>query len=202
LDYVIEQCGLRTVLSRLIGQLSKGFQQRVGIAQAIVHNPAVVILDEPTIGLDPMQIFEIRGLIRHLGQEHGIILSTHILSEVQAVCSHVQIINQGELILSDTITGLLTHIQTTHLQIGLRRPPDIQELLQISGVKAVESVDESRFRIRYAAENSPAEMLVTQSVAHNWGLYELIPEQRSLEQVFVDLMRIEETEQPELAEKN
>lgn len=202
LDYVIEQCGLKTVLSRLIGQLSKGFQQRIGIAQAIVHNPAVVILDEPTIGLDPIQIFEIRGLIRHLGKEHGIILSTHILSEVQAVCSHVQIINRGGLVLSDTISGLLAHIHTTYLQVGLRRPPETQILLQVPGVEAVEFVEETRFRIQYIADNSPAEMLVAQSVAHDWGLYELIPEQRSLEQVFVDLMQIDETEQPELVEKN
>jgi ABC-2 type transport system ATP-binding protein len=198
IDYVSEQCGLQTVLPRLIGHLSKGFQQRVGIAQAIIHNPAVVILDEPTIGLDPIQIREIRGFIRHLGKEHGIILSTHILSEVQAVCSHVQIINQGELVLSDTITGLLAHMQTIHLQIGLRRPPDSQTLLQIAGVEAVELIDKTRFRIRHIADNSPAEKLVAQSVANNWGLYELIPEQRSLEQIFIDLMNIE-AEQSQLA---
>ena len=94
----IERCGLGEVRQRLIKNLSKGYQQRVGIAQAIIHTPAVVILDEPTVGLDPIQILEIRSLIRELGEDHGIILSTHILPEVQGTCNQVQIIHQGQLV--------------------------------------------------------------------------------------------------------
>jgi ABC-2 type transport system ATP-binding protein len=184
----IEKCGLNSVTHRLIGNLSKGYQQRVGIAQAILHNPSVVILDEPTIGLDPIQIREIRTLLHDLGQEHSVILSTHILPEVQAVCSHVQIINHGHLILNDTIEGLFAQIQNTHFQVGLRRPPDINELDQIQGVESVEAQDDNHFRIQHLAENNPAEALVEQAVAGNWGLYKLIPEQRTLEQVFVELM--------------
>lgn len=101
-----ERCGLRDVGKRLIGNLSKGYRQRVGIAQAILHNPAVVILDEPTVGLDPIQIREIRRLIRELGQEHGIILSTHILPEVQAVCDRVQILNRGKTVFNNTLEGV------------------------------------------------------------------------------------------------
>lgn len=101
-----ERCGLQDVSKRLIGNLSKGFRQRVGIAQAILHNPAVVILDEPTVGLDPIQIREIRRLIRELGKEHGIILSTHILPEVQAVCDRVQILNRGKTVFNDTLEGV------------------------------------------------------------------------------------------------
>src|SRR5512143_1266958 len=101
-----ERCGLADVGKRLIGNLSKGYQQRVGIAQAIIHRPDVVILDEPTVGLDPIQIREIRKLIRELGGEHSVILSTHILPEVQATCNRVQIINKGQLVLSDNIEGL------------------------------------------------------------------------------------------------
>jgi len=101
-----ERCGLQDVSKRLIGNLSKGFRQRVGIAQAILHNPAVVILDEPTVGLDPIQIREIRSLIRELGKEHGIILSTHILPEVQAVCDRVQILNRGKTVFNDTLEGV------------------------------------------------------------------------------------------------
>lgn len=101
-----ERCGLQEVGKRLIGNLSKGFRQRVGIAQAILHNPAVVILDEPTVGLDPIQIREIRRLIRELGQEHGIILSTHILPEVQAVCDRVQILNRGKTVFNDSLQGV------------------------------------------------------------------------------------------------
>lgn len=101
-----ERCGIQDVGKRLIGNLSKGYRQRVGIAQAILHNPAVVILDEPTVGLDPIQIREIRRLIRELGQEHGIILSTHILPEVQAVCDRVQILNHGRTVFNDTLQGI------------------------------------------------------------------------------------------------
>jgi len=189
----IEQCGLNSVSNRVIGNLSKGFQQRVGIAQAIIHTPTVVILDEPTIGLDPIQIREIRELIRNLGEERSVILSTHILPEVQAVCNHVQIINHGQLIASDTISGLFSQT-TTHLLVGLHRPPaDIQVLKQIQGIEEVETRDDSRLYIKYTVGNNPAEALVEQAVSKNWGLYELIPEQRTLEQVFVDLTNSDES---------
>ncbi len=101
-----QRCGLSEVANRLIGVLSKGFQQRIGIAQAIVHNPDVIVLDEPTVGLDPLQIIEIRSLIRELGQEHGVIFSTHILSEVQEVCTDVMIIQQGACVLNVRIDEL------------------------------------------------------------------------------------------------
>jgi len=186
-DRAIEQCGLNTVNKRLIGNLSKGYQQRVGIAQAIIHTPSIVILDEPTVGLDPIQIREIRELIRGLGEEHSVILSTHILPEVQAICNHVQIINHGELILTDTIDGLFTQMQNNHLKIGLRRPPELEILKQIEGVEEVELKDDNHFYIQYSNDNNPAERLAEKAVAANWGLYELTPEQRSLEQIFVDL---------------
>jgi len=185
-NHAIERCGLNTVSKRVIGNLSKGFQQRVGIAQAIIHTPTVVILDEPTIGLDPIQNREIRALIRELGTERSVILSTHILPEVQAICNHVQIINHGQLVANDTINNLFAQT-TNHLQVGLRRSPDIQVLKQIQGVEKVEARENNRFYIQYANDDNPAEALVEQAVASNWGLYELIKEQRTLEQVFVDL---------------
>jgi len=104
--YVIERCDLENVSKRLIGHLSKGFQQRLGIAQAILHKPDIIILDEPTVGLDPLQLTEIRALIRELGQEHGIILSTHRLTEVQESCNQVLIIHQGKLLLIESIATL------------------------------------------------------------------------------------------------
>jgi ABC-2 type transport system ATP-binding protein len=186
-NHAIEQCGLNSVAKRLIGNLSKGYQQRVGIAQAIIHTPQIVILDEPTIGLDPIQIREIRALIRRLGEEHSVILSTHILPEVQAVCTHVQIINRGQLILNDTIGGLLNQMQSTHLQIGFHNPPTIEKLLQIQHVESVEMIGDNKIRLQHSIENSPVEIIVEQSVTNNWKLYELIPEQRTLEQIFVDL---------------
>jgi len=105
LERALARCGLQEVRRRLIGHLSKGFRQRVGIAQAILHNPAVIILDEPTVGLDPVQIREIRQLIRDLGQEHGVILSTHILPEVQTICDRVQILNRGKTVFNDSLEG-------------------------------------------------------------------------------------------------
>ena len=99
-----ERCSLNDVYHRLIGNLSKGFQQRVGIAQAILHEPAIIILDEPTVGLDPIQIREIRALIRQLGESHGVILSTHILPEVQSVCDRVQILNRGKTVFNGELS--------------------------------------------------------------------------------------------------
>ncbi len=186
-DRAAERCGLGEVLARLIGNLSKGYQQRVGIAQAIMHLPAVVILDEPTVGLDPIQIREIRGLIRELGRDHSVILSTHILPEVQSTCDRVQIIHQGRLVYSEELATLNARTQAESLLLGLRQTPEAAVLEAIEGVTAVEPLDGQRWRIRFAPEANPAEALAQAAVAQGWGLLELTPEQRSLEQVFVDL---------------
>ncbi len=106
IDTAMARCGLADVGRKLIGALSKGYQQRVGIAQAIVHEPDVIILDEPTVGLDPNQILDIRALIRELGRAHSVILSTHILPEVEAVCDQVRIMNHGGVVFSNSIAGL------------------------------------------------------------------------------------------------
>jgi len=182
---VKQSCGLEEVGHRLIGNLSKGFQQRVGIAQAIIHNPPVVILDEPTVGLDPIQIREIRRLIKSLGEERSVILSTHILSEVQATCDRVQIIREGELIYNASIE-VLNSGQHSSLTIALKRPPSTEVLQQLEHVSHVEQKDECRFHLFFDT-NSPAEHIVQQSVEHNWGLYELTPDQQSLEDLFIEL---------------
>ena len=182
---------------RLIGNLSKGFQQRVGIAQAIIHSPAVVILDEPTVGLDPLQMREIRALIRELRSEHSIILSTHILPEVQAVCDRVQIISAGKLVLNDSIAGLQLRMRASSLVVGLRRSPAVDELRRLPGVEAVEALSDDSWRLHYHPEQNPAEQLAMEAARQDWGLYELIPERMSLEQVFVDITRSDPTEQAE-----
>jgi ABC-2 type transport system ATP-binding protein len=192
LDNVKRQCGLDAVGKRLIGNLSKGFQQRVGIAQAIIHDPPVVILDEPTVGLDPIQIREIRGLIRELGRERSVILSTHILSEVQATCDRVQIIRAGELIYNASIESLNQGHEHVS-RIALRRPPGEAEMAAIDGVEHVESLGNGRYRVYFAAESSP-DALVAAAAGENWGLYELVPEQQSLEDLFIELTQHEEAE--------
>jgi ABC-2 type transport system ATP-binding protein len=194
LDTAKERCGLTEVGRRLIGNLSKGYQQRVGIAQAILHHPAVIILDEPTIGLDPLQIRDIRTLIRELGGEHGVILSTHILSEVQALCNRVQILHQGALVLSDSIAGLEQRMHTDSLRVAFRRAPSAEELAHIGGIEAVESLAGGQFRLIYSSELDPADELVERAVEAGWGLRQLTPEQRSLEQIFLECTR--EDEQP------
>ena len=186
-----ERTGLGDVGRRLIDNLSKGYQQRVGIAQAIIHNPAVVILDEPTVGLDPLQIREIRALICELGKEHGIILSTHILPEVQATCSRVQIINRGKLVFSDTTAGLESRMNATALIAAFHSAPDLAALQQLAGVESVEPLPGNRVRLHYDDSN-PAEALVEQSVAQRWRLHELTPEGRTLEQIFIELTCSEE----------
>ena len=188
-----QRCGLEAVGNRLINNLSKGYQQRVGIAQAIIHSPSVIVLDEPTVGLDPIQIREIRSLIRELGQEHGVILSTHILPEVQMTCDRVQIISNGRLVFSDNITNLNQQMDSTSLILGLQQPPTEQDLLNIEGVTGVEVVSEGRLRIHHTASASPATRLAEQAAQENWGLFELSPEHKTLEQIFVDITSSEET---------
>ncbi|MFA5626308.1 MAG: ATP-binding cassette domain-containing protein [Thiohalomonadaceae bacterium] len=189
-----ERCGLADTGRRLIGNLSKGYQQRVGIAQAIIHQPAVVILDEPTVGLDPIQVREIRSLIRELSAEHSVILSSHILTEVQATCDRVLIIHQGEMVLSDSIDGLSRRMQQASLRVGLRFPPTPTELENIAGVKSVDDLTAGRFRLHHAPDENPAEDVAKAAVQHGWGLLELTPEQASLEDIFVQLTRSENLE--------
>ncbi len=186
-EYAKERCGLTHMSQRLINNLSKGYQQRVGIAQAIIHSPDVVILDEPTVGLDPIQIREIRQLIRDIGTEHSVILSTHILPEVQATCDRVQIINKGELVLSDSIDGLTQRMQSSSLVVALRQQADTDALSAIEGVTSVEALEGGRLRVSHTPQSNPAEMIVEKAVASGWGLYELTPERLSLEDVFVNI---------------
>jgi ABC-2 type transport system ATP-binding protein len=187
-----QRCGLSATGGKLIGTLSKGYQQRVSIAQAIVHAPDVVILDEPTVGLDPNQIREIRGLIRELGGAHSVILSTHILPEVEAVCDRVQILHHGNIVYNDTITALKQFESGATVLVGLRRPPPLAELVALPGVASVEGVQPALFRVQFAAGADPTEALVRGAVEHDWGLHQLKPAQTSLEDVFVNLTRREE----------
>ena len=182
-----ERCGLGHMSKRLIENLSNGYQQRVGIAQAIIHSPMVVILDEPTVGLDPIQIRDIRALIRELGSEHSVIILTHILPEVEIVCDHVQIIDKGKLVFNGSIDVLKRQRVGNKLLIGMRNPPEAEELLKISGVTEVEVVSDGLLRVRFAENTMPAESIVQASVNYNWGLHQIAPDQTSLEDVFVQL---------------
>jgi ABC-2 type transport system ATP-binding protein len=186
------RCGIADIGGRLIGSLSKGYQQRVGIAQAIVHEPDVVVLDEPTVGLDPNQIREIRSLIRELADRHSVILSTHILPEVETVCDRVQILNHGAVVYSDSIAALRRFRGGHALTVAFKRPPPAGALETVAGVQGVEQLSATRFRLFHDPEASPAETLVKRSVEEDWGLVELSPVETTLEEVFVNLTQRDE----------
>lgn len=181
-----KRCGLSGVGRRLIGNLSKGYQQRVGIAQAILHNPAVVVLDEPTAGLDPNQIRDIRTLIRELGESHGIILSTHILPEVQATCSSVQIIHQGRLVFSESMDALERRLAGHALILETGEALDSNTLQQLPDVESVTVLASNRARLHFEHDN-PAAAVAACVASQGWGLLELALDRQTLEQVFVDL---------------
>ena len=188
-DNAKDRCGLTEVGKRLIGNLSKGYQQRVGIAQAILHMPAVIILDEPTVGLDPIQIREIRELIRELGKEHGIILSTHILPEIQEVCTRVQIIHQGQIVLNDSIEGLERNMRALSILIRTLGTPDLARLYALKGILSIDELGENRYRIFHDKESNPAYSIAEAAVSLGWGILELVPEKRSMEEIFIEITR-------------
>jgi ABC-2 type transport system ATP-binding protein len=190
-----QRCGLSEVSGRLIGNLSKGFQQRVGIAQAIIHSPAIVVLDEPTVGLDPIQIREIRSLIRELSEEHGVILSTHILPEVQMTCDRVQIISRGHLVYSDTMANLNQQTAVTSVILGLDNSVSDSDLLALPKVQRVEQLAPQRWRLQFQTDTQPTAAIAKAVIDHGWQLLELTPEQKTLEQIFVDITSAEEMPQ-------
>jgi ABC-2 type transport system ATP-binding protein len=190
-----KDCGLADAGRRLVGNLSKGYQQRVGLAQAIIHRPPVVILDEPTVGLDPIQIREIRALITQLGQSHSVILSSHILPEIQAVCGRVMIINRGRAVYNEPVRAA----HGAALTVEFRRPPRAEDLRRFTGVKQVAELGAGRFRLHCADDADPREALAELAARHNWGLLELRAEGKSLEEIFVELTSGDEARVPQEA---
>ncbi len=185
IDQAKSRTGLQSSGKRLIAHLSKGYQQRVGIAQAIIHEPRIVILDEPTSGLDPNQLVEIRALIASLGQDHGVILSTHILPEVQTLCGRVVIMHEGVLVYSNSLKKAKGE-EENQIWIGLSKPPAQHLLETLPGVRKVIAQDGNRFRLALADNHRP-ESLAEQAVANHWGLFEISPVKQHLEQIFARL---------------
>ncbi len=185
---VIEQCSLIEVQHRLIGHLSKGYRQRVGIAQALIHDPEVVILDEPTIGLDPAQIIDIRHLIRGLAGERTIILSTHILPEVSMLCSRVIIIHRGRVLASDAYEKLTSErVQGQRLHLKARGL-DVERLRSLPGVVSVQSQDVESCLIEAEPEKEMREAVSRYVISQGWGLLELTSQSLSLEEVYLKLI--------------
>jgi len=180
------RCGLADMGPRPILKLSKGYRQRVGLAQAIVHAPDLVILDEPTEGLDPVQIREVRELIRILAVDSGLILSSHILSEVQAVCSKVLILRDGR-VLHQARLDQKAHIPIGRYRVRLERPPGLSVLNALPGVISARQLGGGAYRMTLQPGES-ASALASRLVEAGWGLAELIPERTDLEQVFFDIL--------------
>ncbi|OFZ67018.1 MAG: ABC transporter ATP-binding protein [Betaproteobacteria bacterium RBG_16_56_24] len=187
-----QRCGLEAAGKKIIGTLSRGFQQRVGIAQAIIHRPDVIVLDEPTVGLDPSQIREIRNLIRELGDSSSVILSTHLLSEVENVCDRVEIMQHGKLIYGDSSAHMQQHGNVSGFIISLRNPPPLSALESIPGVSNVEQLSATQFRVLHTPENNPGSELLTLAQRHGWQLEQFTPLQATLEDVFVRITDAEE----------
>ena len=190
----IEQTSLVEVADRHCGKLSKGYRQRVGLAQAILHNPDVLILDEPTAGLDPKQILETRQLIKNLGGTHTVILSTHILPEVSQTCQRVVIINRGRVVAVDTpdnLTARLRGAETMYLQVDALGQDAGPVLQQVAGVTSVAVADHRHgvvgFEINSQQGQDIRRELARAVVARNWGLLELRPMRMSLEEIFLSL---------------
>lgn len=189
-ERALDKTNLGEVRSRLIGNLSKGFRQRVGIAEAIVSEPEILILDEPTVGLDPKQVYEIRTLIQQLSSEHTVILSTHILPEVQATCKRIIIINKGKIVLEDTMQGLQGLMQSSSRMVlkvkkeerafteSLEATPEIVHLQKISPV---------HFVIDVKGGEDVNEQILEQVLKHHVGLLEFRPQENNLEELFIKL---------------
>jgi ABC-2 type transport system ATP-binding protein len=180
-EHAMQRCGLEDVSRRLIANLSKGYQQRVGIAQAILHNPPVVILDEPTVGLDPIQIIEIRDLIRSLGDQHGVILCTHILPEVQAVCNRVQIINRGKLVYnSNTLSEQMAGVY----QFRLKQAITVDDIIRHDIFTRAQAGNDCVYIVH---SDRNAEDISRFIVDQGWGLLSFDSYQPSLEQTFINI---------------
>jgi ABC-2 type transport system ATP-binding protein len=199
IDYVCERCAIVDVRNKLIGKLSKGYRQRVGLAQAIIHNPDVLVLDEPTAGLDPKQINETRDLIKDLAGSHTIILSTHILPEVEQTCEQVVIINKGKLVATDSVRNLQARARGAEsmvLEVGGRNgnlePATVQQKLErVSGVSRVVCKQHLDSRAVFEIESQKGRLvrgdLARAVVESGWDLNELRPAAMSLEEVFLQL---------------
>ncbi|MGO9012954.1 MAG: ABC transporter ATP-binding protein [Bryobacteraceae bacterium] len=202
-DEVLGRCAIGDVRDKLIGKLSKGYRQRVGLAQAIMHNPDVLILDEPTSGLDPKQIIEIRELLKSLAGNHTIILSTHILSEVEHSCERVIIISQGKLVAIDSVANLTNRLRDSEsvaLEVeaaaGSPDPSEVQQRLeQVAGVRSVVMKDSKNGRLTFEVESLQGRQIrsdLARSVVNaGWNLSELRPVGLSLEEVFLQLTAAE-----------
>lgn len=183
----LEKCSITHFRDRLIKNLSGGYQQRVGIAQAIVHNPQFVVLDEPTNGLDPNQIVDIRNLIRDIAKHHAVLLSTHILSEVQAICDNIYMIESGKLVFSGTMEEFDNYVAPESFIVEFANSPSKEVLENLTENNGIEALEDGSYRIFLKDDISITEKYIQESVKQNWNLKNIYVERASLSEIFAQL---------------
>jgi ABC-2 type transport system ATP-binding protein len=188
-EEVMGKVGITHFRKRLISNLSGGYQQRVGIAQAIIHKPDFVVMDEPTNGLDPNQILEVRNLIKEIAEERTVILSTHILQEVQALCDHIWMVNEGTVVFSGRMDEFDNYLAPSSLIVSLMAAPPVEDIQSIEGVSKATSIGGPRYRIHYTDVSEATEGIIKTSMVRGWKLMEITPEKSSLDTVFSELSK-------------
>ena len=181
------KCGISHFTDRLIGALSGGYRQRVGIAQAILHQPDLVVLDEPTNGLDPNQVLAVRDLIQEIAQERVILLSTHILSDVEALCDEIKMIEHGEIVFEGTLEAFSLIVEPQSMIVVLDNPPALEKLQMLPSVTHVDKVNTKKYRLWFEDGRAVSQLIVRTSIEEGWDLRELYYEKSSLEEVFARL---------------
>jgi ABC-2 type transport system ATP-binding protein len=187
LDDAKERCGITHFSKRLIGNLSGGYRQRVGIAQAIIHRPKLVVLDEPTNGLDPNQIIEVRALIKEIAIDRAVIFSSHVLTEVQVLCKEIKMIEGGRIVFSDTMDAFNNYVAPHSVLIRLENPPSAAELSNIPGVTKVDFLTERQVRAWFSGDQEVTERIVAASVQYGWKLREISLDKSALDEIFKQL---------------
>ncbi|MDR6569968.1 ABC transporter ATP-binding protein [Chitinophaga ginsengisegetis] len=183
-----ERCGITHFSSRLIKNLSGGYRQRVGIAQAIIHKPKLVVMDEPTNGLDPNQLIEARKLIREIAIDHSVLLSSHILSEINLLCKEIIMIEAGRMVFSDSMDAFNNYVQSKIMLLRMENPPPKSDLLRIQGVTQVEFLTNKQARVYFDGSHEDiSERLITASVEQGWKLKEIALDKGLLDDVFKQL---------------
>jgi len=191
IDEIVEQTGLSIERKKKIGALSKGYRQRVGLAQALIHDPAILILDEPTSGLDPNQIVEIRNLISKVGKEKTIMLSTHIMQEVEAICDRIIIINNGKIVADDSIDSIYSYTQDklSTVIVEFDKEPDQKLLEEIELVDKVAKIDDKNWLIQSSSREDIRQNIFNFAVKSNLAVLSMQKKEKSLEEVFQELTK-------------